>query len=76
MHPQHIQYSRVLHLPHVTAMTGQVQVSKSLVVLTAQNHGMQGLSCLHFDLLSNKCCLSVVNDNGHGRLQAVQGYIN
>ena len=31
MHPQHIQSSRVLHLPHVTAMTGQVKVSKIML---------------------------------------------
>ena len=33
MHPQHMQHSSVLYLPHITVMTGQVKVSCFLAVL-------------------------------------------
>ena len=43
MHPQHMQSSSVLHLPLVTAMTGQVKVSVVNFVLTHTKIGHGGL---------------------------------
>ena len=43
MHPQHMQSSSVLHLPLVTAMTGQVKVSVLTLVLTPDKSEHGGL---------------------------------
>ena len=43
MHPQHMQSSSVLHLPLVTAMTGQVKVSVVNFVLRHTKFGHGGL---------------------------------
>ena len=43
MHPQHMQSSSVLHLPLVTAMTGQVKVSVVSLVLRPTKSGHGGL---------------------------------
>ena len=43
MHPQHVQSSSVLHLPLVTAMTGQVKVSVVKLVLRPTKCGHGGL---------------------------------
>ena len=43
MHPQHMQLSSVLHLPLVTAMTGQVKVSVLTLVLTHDKSEHGGL---------------------------------
>ena len=43
MHPQHMQPSSVLHLPLVTAMTGQVKVSVVNLVLRPTKSGHGGL---------------------------------
>ena len=43
MHPQHMQPSSVLHLPLVTAMTGQVKVSVVNLVLRPTKFGHGGL---------------------------------
>ena len=43
MHPQHMQPSSVLHLPLVTAMTGQVKVSVLTLVLTPDQSEHGGL---------------------------------
>ena len=43
MHPQHMQSSSVLHLPLVTAMTGQVKVSVVNLVLRPTKSGHGGL---------------------------------
>ena len=43
MHPQHMQSSSALHLPLVTAMTGQVEVSVVKLVLRHTKFGHGGL---------------------------------
>ena len=43
MHPQHIQSSSVIHLPLITAMTGQVKVSVLTLVLTPDKSEHGGL---------------------------------
>ena len=43
MHPQHMQSSSALHLPLVTAMTGQVKVSVVKLVLRPTKFGHGGL---------------------------------
>ena len=43
MHPQHMQSSSVLHLPLVTAMTGQVKVPVLKCVLRHNQTGHGGL---------------------------------
>ena len=47
MHPQHMQSSSVLHLPLVTAMTGQVKVSVVNFVLRHTKFGHGGLQDVH-----------------------------
>ena len=47
MHPQHVQSSSVLHLPLVTAMTGQVKVSVVNLVLRHTKLGHGGLQDVH-----------------------------
>ena len=47
MHPQHVQSPSVLHLPLVTAMTGQVKVSVVKLVLRPTKFGHGGLQDVH-----------------------------
>ena len=75
MHPQHMQSFRVLHLPHVTAIAGQVKgcVFKRALI-SKKTQRMQGSSYLHLFLVSKDVCLQTVAElMGNGGLQDVQG---